>query len=115
MSNGTTKSNSGGKRGRRTYRRGRLDEGSQGDEVMDERGPVSRDEPRRTDMFIRRLSVKVAVALLSRSSFVPYVSSKASLAYDSRCVSSLLCSSIASFSMGHRKGELKREIIQSRD
>lgn len=32
---------------------------------MDERGPVSRDEPRRTDMFIRRLSVKVAVALLS--------------------------------------------------
>lgn len=51
-------------------RRGRLDEPSRWNGVMDERGPVFSDEPRRTDMFIRRLSVKVAVALLSCSSFV---------------------------------------------
>ena len=101
-----------------------------GDEVMDERWPVPRDEARRTDMFIRRLSVKVAVALLSRSSFVSYVSSKASpplLARGSRFplaslrissprLASLLASlSLRSPPMGHRKGELKREIIQSRD
>lgn len=93
--NGRTKS----RRGRRGGR-GRLDG------VMDEHGPVSRDEPR-TDMFIRRLSVKVAVALLSRSSFVPYVSSEAF--WFTVPVAS------ASSSPGHRKGQLKREIIQSRD
>lgn len=37
---------------------------------MDDRGSVSRDEPRQTDMFIRTVSVKVAVALLYCSSFV---------------------------------------------
>ena len=77
---------------------------------MDERGPVSRDEARRTDMFIRRLSVKVAVALLSRSSFVSYVSSKASplLAHGSRfpllLFSSLLAVSLLSFDGPPKRG-----------
>lgn len=59
----------------------KLEETDASARVMDERGPVSRDELRQTDMFIRSLFVKVPVALLSCPSFV-YTSWAKCVAYD---------------------------------